>query len=72
MPLGNLSEVNFADNFKNETIRIVEPITKALKLKNKKTKMLEEQIRDTLPSDTEPKEESVEPIKNGKEMKENE
>ena len=57
MPLGNLSEVNFADNFKNETIRIVEPITKALKLKNKKSKILEEQIRDTLPSDTEPKEE---------------
>ena len=52
MPFGNLSEINFADNFKNETIRIVEPITKALKLKNKKTKMLEEQI-----SDTEPKEE---------------
>ena len=60
MTLGNLSEVNFADNFKNETIRIVEPITKALKLKNKKTKMLEEQIRDTLPSDTEPKEEENE------------
>ena len=60
MPLGNLSEVNFADNFKAETIRIVEPITKALKLKNKKTKMLEEQIRDTLPSDTEPKEEENE------------
>ena len=57
MPFGNLSEINFADNFKAETIRIVEPITKALKLKNKKTKMLEEQIRDTLPSDTEPKEE---------------
>ena len=57
MPLGNLSEINFADNFKAETIRIVEPIAKALKLKNKKTKMLEEQIRDTLPSDTEPKEE---------------
>ena len=56
MPLGNLSEVNFADNFKNETIRIVEPIVKAMKSKNKKTKMLEEQIRDTLPSDTEPKE----------------
>ena len=60
MPLGNLSEVNFADNFKAETIRIVEPITKALKLKNKKSKMLEEQIRDTLPSDTEPKEEENE------------
>ena len=60
MPLGNLSEINFADNFKAETIRIVEPITKALKLKNKKTKMLEEQIRDTLPSDTEPKEEEDE------------
>ena len=60
MPLGNLSEINFADNFKNETIRIVEPIAKALKLKNKKTKMLEEQIRDTLPSDTEPKEEEYE------------
>ena len=60
MPFGNLSEINFADNFKNETIRIVEPITKALKLKNKKTKMLEEQIRDTLPSDTEPKEEEDE------------
>jgi hypothetical protein len=57
MPLGNLSEINFADNFKAETIRIVEPIAKALKLKNKKTKMLEEQIRDTLPSDTELKEE---------------
>jgi len=57
MPLGNLSEINFADNFKAETIRIVEPIAKAMKLKNKKTKMLEEQIRDTLPSDTEPKEE---------------
>ena len=57
MPFGNLSEINFADNFKAETIRIVEPIAKALKLKNKKTKMLEEQIRDTLPSDTEPKEE---------------
>ena len=39
MPLGNLSEVNFADNFKNETIRIVEPITKALKLKNKKIEL---------------------------------
>ena len=60
MPFGNLSEINFADNFKNETIRIVEPIAKALKLKNKKTKMLEEQIRDTLPSDTEPKEEEDE------------
>ena len=60
MPLGNLSEIYFADNFKNETIRIVEPIAKALKLKNKKTKMLEEQIRDTLPSDTEPKEEENE------------
>ena len=60
MPLGNLSEINFADNFKNETIRIVEPIAKALKLKNKKTKMFEEQIRDTLPSDTEPKEEENE------------
>ncbi len=60
MPFGNLSEINFADNFKAETIRIVEPITKALKLKNKKTKMLEEQIRDTLPSDTEPKEEEDE------------
>ena len=60
MPFGNLSEINFADNFKAETIRIVEPITKALKLKNKKTKMLEEQIRDTLPSDTEPKEEENE------------
>ena len=60
MPLGNLSEINFADNFKNETIRIVEPIAKALKLKIKKTKMLEEQIRDTLPSDTEPKEEENE------------
>jgi hypothetical protein len=57
MPLGNLSEINFADNFKAETIRIVEPIAKAMKLKNKKTKMLEEQIRDTLPSDTELKEE---------------
>ena len=60
MPFGNLSEINFADNFKAETIRIVEPIAKALKLKNKKTKMLEEQIRDTLPSDTEPKEEEDE------------
>ena len=60
MPLGNLSEINFADNFKNETIRIVEPIVKAMKTKNKKTKMLEEQIRDTLPSDTEPKEEEDE------------
>ena len=57
MPLGNLSEVNFADNFKNETIRIVEPIVKAMKTKKKEPKMLEEQIRDTLPSDTEPKEE---------------
>ena len=57
MPLGNLSEINFADNFKNETIRIVEPIAKALKLKNKKTKMLEEQIRDSLPSNIESKEE---------------
>ena len=62
MPLGNLSEINFADNFKNETIRIVEPIAKALKLKNKKTKMLEEQIRDTLPSDVEPREEKDEEI----------
>ncbi len=56
MPLGNLSEVNFADNFKAETIRIVEPIAKVLKGK-KKASMLEEQIRDTLPSDVEPKEE---------------
>ena len=31
MPLGNLSEVNFADSFKAETIRIVEPIAKVLK-----------------------------------------
>ena len=60
MPLGNLSEINFADNFKNETIRIVEPIVKALKTKKKGPKMLEEQIRDTLPSDTEPKEEENE------------
>ena len=60
MPLGNLSEINFADNFKNETIRIVEPIVKALKTKKKEPKMLEEQIRDTLPSDTEPKEEENE------------
>ena len=51
MPLGNLSEVNFADNFKAETIRIVEPIAKVLKGKKKQAKMLEEQIRDTLPSD---------------------
>ena len=50
MTLGILSEINFGH-------RIVEPIAKALKLKNKKTKMLEEQIKDTLPSDTEPKEE---------------
>ena len=57
MPLGNLSEVNFADNFKAETIRIVEPIAKVLKGKKKQAKMLEEQIRDTLPSDVEPKEE---------------
>ena len=53
MPLGILSEINFGH-------RIVEPIVKALKFKNKKTKMLEEQIRDTLPSDTEPKEEEDE------------
>ncbi len=57
MPLGNLSEVNFADNFKAETIRIVEPVAKVLKGKKKQAKMLEEQIRDTLPSDVEPKEE---------------
>ena len=57
MPLGNLSEVNFADNFKAERIRIVEPVAKVLKGKKKQAKMLEEQIRDTLPSDVEPKEE---------------
>ena len=53
MPLGNLSEINFAN-------RIVEPIVKAMKTKKKEPKMLEEQIRDTLPSDTEPKEEEDE------------
>ena len=57
MPLGNLSEINFADNFKNETIRIVEPIMKVMKTKKKKPKMLEEQIRDSLPSNIESKEE---------------
>jgi hypothetical protein len=62
MPLGNLSEVNFADNFKAETIRIVEPIAKVLKGKKKQAKMLEEQIRDTLPSDVEPREEKDEEI----------
>ena len=62
MPLGNLSEVNFADNFKAETIRIVEPIAKLLKGKKKQAKMLEEQIRDTLPSDVEPREEKDEEI----------
>ena len=53
MPLGNLSEINLGN-------RIVEPIVKALKTKKKGPKMLEEQIRDTLPSDTEPKEEEDE------------
>ena len=53
MPLGNLSEINFAN-------RIVEPIVEALKTKKKGPKMLEEQIRDTLPSDIEPKEEEYE------------
>ena len=53
MTLGFLSEVNFGN-------RIVEPIMKALKTKKKGPKMLEEQIRDTLPSDTEPKEEEDE------------
>jgi len=53
MPLGILSEVNFGN-------RIVEPILKVMKTKKKKPKMLEEQIRDTLPSDTEPKEEEDE------------
>ena len=62
MPLGNLSDVNFADNFKAETIRIVEPIAKVLKGKKKQAKMLEEQIRDTLPSDVEPREEKDEEI----------
>jgi hypothetical protein len=62
MPLGNLSEVNFADSFKAETIRIVEPIAKVLKGKKKQAKMLEEQIRDTLPSDVEPREEKDEEI----------
>ena len=62
MPLGNLSEINFADSFKAETIRIVEPIAKVLKGKKKQAKMLEEQIRDTLPSDVEPREEKDEEI----------
>jgi predicted transcriptional regulator len=62
MPLGNLSEVNFADSFKAETIRIVEPIAKVLKGKKKQAKMLEEQIRDTYPCDVEPKEEKDEEI----------
>ena len=53
MPLGNLSEINLGN-------RIVEPIVKAMKTKKKEPKMLEEQIRDTLPSDTEPKEEEDE------------
>jgi len=53
MPLGNLSEINLGN-------RIVEPIVKAMKTKKKGPKMLEEQIRDTLPSDTEPKEEEDE------------
>ena len=53
MPLGNLSEINLGN-------RIVEPIVKAMKTKKKGPKMLEEQIRDTLPSDTEPKEEENE------------
>ena len=53
MPLGNLSEINLGN-------RIVEPIVKALKTKKKGPKMLEEKIRDTLPSDTEPKEEEDE------------
>jgi len=53
MPLGNLSEINFAN-------RIVESIVKAMKTKKKEPKMLEEQIRDTLPSDIEPKEEEDE------------
>jgi hypothetical protein len=53
MTLGILSEINFGH-------RIVEPIVKALKTKKKGPKMLEEQIRDTLPSDTEPKEEEDE------------
>ena len=57
-----MSEVNFADNFKAETIRIVEPIAKVLKGKKKQAKMLEEQIRDTLPSDVEPREEKDEEI----------
>ena len=53
MPLGILSEINLGN-------RIVEPIVKALKTKKKGPKMLEEQIRETLPSDTEPKEEEDE------------
>ena len=60
MSLGNLSEVNFADNFKAESIRIVEPIVKAMKLKKKEPKMLEEQIRDLVPCDVEPEEEKDE------------
>ena len=56
-----MSEINFADSFKAETIRIVEPITKVFKDK-KKSKMLEEQIRDTYPCDVEPKEEENEEI----------
>ena len=53
MPLGILSEINFGH-------RIVEPIVKALKTKKKGPKMLEEQIRDTLPSNIESKEEEDE------------
>ena len=53
MSLGILSEINFGN-------RIVEPILKVMKTKKKKPKMLEEQIRDTLPSNIESKEEEDE------------